>query len=107
MTLIVNSYSKAWTLIKQGQISLVADLTQNVDDTHYLLRRTAVDFSVPLFTHLPQLYLYVQALERNAAKTAICCPSCRVMTAVDVQKENLGLRVNKVDDLLFCFSSCV
>ncbi|MCK4327079.1 MAG: carbamoyl-phosphate synthase (glutamine-hydrolyzing) large subunit [Candidatus Diapherotrites archaeon] len=56
--------------IKEGKIELVMSipnpLKKNSFDSAYLLRRTAADFSVPLFTNLQIAKLFVKAMESSS-----------------------------------------
>ncbi|RLN44376.1 hypothetical protein BBI17_000937, partial [Phytophthora kernoviae] len=59
------SENNALSLIKDGKIDLVVNLPNNhskrVED-NYLIRRTAVDFSIPLLTNISLVELFVEAM---------------------------------------------
>ena len=56
------------TYIKEGKIDLVINIPKNNEkkelDNDYLIRRTAVDFNVPLFTNLQLAKLFVKSIKK-------------------------------------------
>ncbi|RLN97661.1 hypothetical protein BBJ28_00011605 [Nothophytophthora sp. Chile5] len=65
------SDKNALTFIKDGKIDLVVNLPNHESkqiENNYLIRRTAVDFSIPLLTNMSLVQLFVEAMAVHKEK---------------------------------------